>query len=82
MHKFCGYGRAIGYKTESYQWPGGDIEYYTRDQTHREDGPALIRKNGKIHWVLCDIQYTFNEWCKKLNKTEGEKAELILEYYG
>jgi len=52
------------------------------EKLHREDGPAIIMyPSGKKYWYLNDIEYTFEEWCKKLNKTDQEIIFLKLKYF-
>ena len=47
---------------------------------HREDGPAIIRSDGSIEWYIMNKAYTFQEWCKKLNKSDEEITILKLTY--
>jgi hypothetical protein len=47
---------------------------------HREDGPAVVSHTGNIYWYLGDNDYSFDEWCKKLNKSDEDKMTLRLQY--
>jgi hypothetical protein len=47
---------------------------------HREDGPAIVWKNGNKDWYLDGRIYTFEEWCELLNKTPKEIMLLKLKY--
>ena len=61
----------------------GDVYWYNElGEVHREDGPAVIQLRSDIfdEWFLNDRQYSFYEWCKELNKTDGEKMLLRLQY--
>ncbi len=48
---------------------------------HREDGPALIWANQPATWWANDHCYSFDTWCKELNKTPEEKLLLQLEWF-
>jgi len=39
-----------------------------------------LRSDIFDEWFLNDRQYSFYEWCKELNKTDGEKMLLKLQY--
>jgi hypothetical protein len=54
--------------------------YNEAGERHREDGPAMIGTDGVMQWILNDIMYTFDEWLIKLNKNEGDKMLLRLQY--
>jgi len=63
------------------------IEYnaFVRDwkvngKFHREDGPAIYYNNGNKYWYLNGKEYSFEEWCKKLNILDEEKVFLRLKY--
>ena len=59
----------------------GSEEWLVYDLYHREDGPAIIWMNEKRqYWYLNDIEYSFEEWCEKTNKTDEEITILKLEY--
>ena len=53
----------------------GDIGY------HREDGPAVeFTDLSPPQWWLNGHWLSFSVWCMRLNKSEAEKAQLLLEY--
>ena len=56
------------------------FDLYAEDNWHREDGPTIIWKSGYIRWYLEGEEYTFEEWCEKLDKTDEEIALLKLKY--
>jgi len=45
---------------------------------HNEDGPAIIWSGGSLDWRIHNEVLTFNEWCERLNKSDAEKARLLL----
>ena len=47
---------------------------------HREDGPAIIRRDGKMQWYLNDQHYTREEWFEALTEEKKVKA-LYSEYF-
>ena len=57
---------------------------------HREDGPALIRKNKftnpiepekqDLVWILENVAYTFEDWSKELNLSEEWDTYYRLVY--
>ena len=58
------------------------LEDYLKDgQLHYEDGPIYIFED-EFHWILYNRSYTFEDWCKKLNKTDEEIAILKLKHFG
>jgi len=57
------------------------VWYNEKGGYHREDGPAVRYASGKIDWYLNDdVNYSFDEWCIKLNKSDEEKMLLRLQY--
>lgn len=56
----------------------GNTYWYFQDKLHREDGPALIEKNGAMFWYLYGLNYTLEEFVKKQFKTEEEKILFYL----
>jgi len=55
-------------------------EWVINNKLHREDGPSIEYINGINDWFLNNIPYSFEEWCKILNKTDEEKIFLRLKY--
>jgi hypothetical protein len=65
----------------SYLNKWGEVHWYdTHGNLHREDGPAVIFRSGKIGWYLNDHFYKFDAWLIKLNKTDEAKMMLRLQY--
>jgi len=63
------------------EYSNGDKDWRVNDLSHREDGPsAIIYHDGINYWYLNGIRYSFEEWCKILNKTDEEKIFLRLKY--
>jgi hypothetical protein len=63
----------------------GRIAWYNDEGAlHREDGPAIIHtgcgSRCRSHWWLYGINYSFNKWLIKVNKTDEEKMILRLQY--
>jgi len=69
-------------KTKSYciEYNFGNKYWKVNGLNHREDGPAIIYSDGDKYWYLNGNHYTFEEWCKKLNKSDEEKVFLRLKY--
>jgi len=71
---YCKNGFALTNKNGYETW-------YINHKLHREDGPAIIySKYGKKCWYLNNKEYSFEEWCKILNKSDEEKNLLKLKY--
>ena len=63
-------------------YPSGNKYWYKNGKVHREDGPAGFWQDEKeIFWVLNGGNYSFEGWCRKLNKTEEEKILLKMKYF-
>ena len=45
-------------------WPDGTLEWWQNDKRHRFRGPAIIRADGRLEWVIYDENITqeVNEW--------------------
>ena len=57
--KYAGLLHRVG--SPAIEWWNGDQEWYIDGQRHREDGPAVISKDGVYRaWYLNDKQYS--EW--------------------
>jgi len=44
--------------TGMFEYPNGTIEYYLNGLIHREDGPAIIWKDGKVFYLIDDKDIT------------------------
>ena len=78
---------AVEQSDGSYIDKNNEITWYNKhEDMHREDGPALIYPvggwyvGGAVEWWLNNTEYTFDEWCIALNKTDEEKMILKLQY--
>ena len=58
----------------------GDQFWLIAGLQHRENNPSSIYSSGNVRWCLRGIEYTFDIWCVKTNKTPKEKAYLALKY--
>ena len=58
----------------------GDLYYCKHGLIHREDGPAIINHDEKYRWYLMNIEYSFNDYCEKMNLTNKEKVLLLLKF--
>jgi len=65
----------------------GTKEWIVDGILHREDGPAAIFPKGNLcypkghnKWCLDGKQYSFEDWCEKLNKSKEEIIFLKLKY--
>lgn len=54
--------------------------WYKFGKVHRDDGPAVIHLNGDCRFYLDDGGYTFDEWCKILNKSEEDICMLRFRF--
>jgi len=70
-------------QTKSYCVEYFDVTkfWYINGKRHREDGPAAIYSSGRKYWWLYGIEYSFEDWCKILNKTDEEIIFLRLKYH-
>jgi len=57
----------------------GSKVWKVNSKNHREDGPAVEYNDGDKYWFLNDKEYSFEEWCNELNKTDEEKVFLRLK---
>jgi hypothetical protein len=65
----------------SYVNGNGTITWYNElGQYHRADGPALVFADGRSHWWLNGLTFTFDDWLIKLNKSDEVKMLLRLQY--
>jgi len=77
-------------KENSYciEYSDGGKDWKVNGLYHHEDGPAVIYSNIYSYdtsgenkfWYLNNIQYSFKEWCKILNKSDEEIIFLRLKY--
>ena len=58
----------------------GDLTYFKDGKWHRDDGPAVIFKSGRLSWFLFGKEYSFESWCAELNKTLEEILLLRITY--
>lgn len=58
----------------------GTKEWIIRGNPHREDGPAVVHPDGTINWWLRNREYSFTEWCDKLELPKQRRMELALRY--
>lgn len=49
-------------------------------ELHNEHGPAVIWLSGALEWRVNGYLFTFDEWCIELNKSDSEKALLLLKW--
>jgi len=63
------------------EFSDGAKHWKVNRKLHHEDAPAVIWDDGSIVWCLNDIEYSFERWCKILNKTDEEKIFLKLKYF-
>lgn len=47
---------------------------------HREDGPAVVRRDGKAQFWLYGRCFSTTDWMERVNLTEKEKAVCLLKY--
>jgi len=62
------------------EYSNGDKSWIIKGKLHREDEPAILCIDGRKYWYLNDFKYSFEEWCKKLNKSDEEIIFLRLKY--
>ena len=70
-------------KSFRMEFPESDVICWFRQgdaALHREDGPAMIHKDGNVEWALEDKKISFEEWCEKTNKPQEEITFLKLKY--
>lgn len=58
----------------------GNKFWYSNDQLHRTDGPAVECSNGTKYWFLYNIGYTFEEWLEITPLSDQEKVKLRIKY--
>lgn len=61
----------------------GKVIQYTKKFSniiHRTEGPAIIYPSGNVIYVINGIVHSFEEWCKRLEKTDEEIVQLKLQY--
>lgn len=46
---------------------------------HSTTAPAYM-DSETANWHIHGVQYDFDNWCKQLNKSDNEKAMLLLRY--
>ena len=76
IRRFCAVKQADGSWLHEY----GETTWYNElGQLHREDGPSVICAY-ELRWYLYGVNYVFDEWLIKLNKSDEEKMLLRLQY--
>ena len=58
----------------------GTIMYSLNGLLHREDGPAITYADGYQQWYLNDLEYSFDDYCKKLKLSKEDIVFLKLKY--
>ena len=53
-------------------------EWWLNDELHREDGPAIERKNGTKEWWLNGKEYTEEEYYKEIQRRSNPVKELTV----
>ena len=65
----------------SYMFPDGVQRWYNEEgRRHREDGPAVIRTNGKLFFYLNGVYLPFKRWLLLTPKPDEQKLLLRLQY--
>ena len=59
----------------------GSQSWFQHDLSHRTVGPATTCPGRTPVWYIEGTRYSFDEWCDELNKTDVEKAELIMRWF-
>ena len=63
----------------------GSKAWYVEDKLHRLDGPAIERSDGSKLWYIEEVEYTEEEFNKKINtKTiviDGKEISISLESF-
>lgn len=49
-------------------------------QVHHQHGPAVIYPDGTADWYLYNVQYTFDDFCKKLHISKQLQVEWKMKY--
>ena len=76
------YLAAVEQADGSYLNEYGDITWYDNEEgrRHREDGPAVIRTNGKLFWYLNGVYLPFKRWLLLTPISDEQKMLLRLQY--
>lgn len=61
-------------------WPDSTKIWRQYGEYHSEYGPAVIYPDGHVSWVLDGNYYTFEDWLKKVDRSDEEKVMLKLKY--
>jgi hypothetical protein len=65
----------------SYMLASGTIQWYNDEgRSHREDGPAVILRDGTLGWFCHGTRFSFSLWCRRLNIPDEQKVLLRLQY--
>jgi hypothetical protein len=72
---------AIEQSDGSYLNKNGTIHWFNEaGQNHRDDGPSIIKSDGKIYWYIKGYVYSFTRWLPESNASDETKMMLRLQY--
>lgn len=55
-----------------------DIEGEIVTVIHRNDGPAVVYKDGRVRWVWADHNLSKDEWLKRVKENEESIDDMSL----
>jgi hypothetical protein len=61
------------------QYCNGGKAWYINGQLHHEDGPAVIYSDGNKAWYLNDVEYSEEEFNKKINPKDCSGSTVIVD---
>ena len=61
------------------EFANGNRYWYIKGKRHREDGPAKEYANGTKRWYLEDVEYTEEEYNKKMNPVSCNNKEVEID---
>lgn len=59
------------------KFKNGTIKYFLNGKLHREDGPAIEWSSGKKSWFLNNIEYSYNEWEKRVMRNKIKRLSKL-----